>query len=121
MNGVVSNGQAVICAELITDLIGWFAAEPASWLTYRPGTELTRLLLSAGAQAERSGRWSGRRTSALLACSVASVEIVPVHTERDLDRWLDLATEASWIRGEPDRRARRDLYQSVRANRALTR
>lgn len=120
MNGVVSDGRAGICAGLVTDLIEWFGTAPASWLTGRADAELTRLLLRAGARAERSGRWSGRRMPAQLASSVDAVEIVPVHSERDLDRWLDMATDAGWISGEHDRRARRELYQGVRADPALT-
>ena len=62
MNGVVSEAQAEISADLVEDLVGWFraGAVSASWLTGRPDPKLTRTLLAAGARADRSGHWSGR-------------------------------------------------------------
>ena len=115
MNGVVSEVQAEISADLADDLVGWFraGAVSASWLTTRPDPQLTRTLLSAGARADRSGHWSGRSMPTPARPPDAGVEVVRVVSDHHLEEWLDVAAECGWIEDDSDRQARRRLYLAL--------
>lgn len=112
LNGVVSTPGAEVSADLVEDLLAWFAGAPASWLTSREDPELTDLLLAAGARAERSGCWSGRRIEPVPAYQ-GGVEVHRVGGTRDLDRWLEVAAECGWIETTSCRGARRRLYLAL--------
>jgi len=115
MNGVVSEVQAEISADLADDLVGWFraGAVSASWLTTRPDPQLTRTLLSAGARADRGGHWSGRSMPTPARPPDAGVEVVLVVSDHHLEEWLDVAAECGWIEDDSDRQARRRLYLAL--------
>ena len=115
MNGVVSEAQAEISAELVDDLVAWFRADavPASWLTTIPDPQLTRTLLAAGARAERTGYWSGCSMPTPVRPPAAGVEVVRVVSDHHLEEWLDVAAECGWIEDDSDREARYRLYLAL--------
>ena len=116
----MSQVDAEITSDVVEDLIDWFGASPASWLTHRPAAGLTATLLETGARPERSGRWSGLLTPTTVRDEHAAVEVVHVRSEDDIDRWLEVATACGWIRDDQDRRARRALYTAADWDGALT-
>lgn len=113
MNGVVSSDDAAVSERLVEGLLGWLDGVPASWLTSRPHRRVTDMLVGAGARAERTGHWSGRSIPSRLPAISGGVTVHRVSSDRDLDRWLNVATECEWIETVHDRAARRNLYLNV--------
>jgi GNAT superfamily N-acetyltransferase len=115
MNGVVSEAQAEISAELVDDLVAWFRADAvsASWLTTIPDPQLTRTLLAAGARAERTGYWSDCSMPTPVRPPAAGVEVVRIVSDHHLEKWLDVAAECGWVEDDSDREARHRLYLAL--------